>query len=148
MHYPAVRGAANPTFERMIHGVAIEIDPVKLYFGRWLDGGTWTRHNPEVFEVSRRCGELALAEAWRCVELTIDPHNLLLGGKYNVRKYLEFRGGSTIQRNVRIFMLWDRWNAARVPVADRLAFVRKCGHTLTGTAFRRLIETAGLSVQS
>jgi hypothetical protein len=144
-----VTGAAVPTtFETIRHAVTIQLDPATVCFN--FDGGdglTWTRHKPELHGISARCGALALAEGWRCVDLKIDPFNFHAEGKHDARKLLDFRGG-VILRNIGIFLAWDRWNRERLGMAARLAEVCRWGYECTPDALRRVVEKAGLTAKT
>jgi len=141
------------------HAIALELRtfPAKVYFGL-TDADPaieWTCVSPDntsqmfpesVGLMSRKAAELALAEAWRCVDqYTIDPVTRDLKVTYNLPKILTFRDGA-IMRNINIWLSWDAWNRDGLTESQRIEIITGHGLKCTAKAFRRVIEDAGMSI--
>jgi hypothetical protein len=143
-------------WKSILHPAAIQLDPIRVGYGftGGTEGGTWTRNPPEDHGISSRCAALALAEAWRGVEVSVDCPSRHGTIKTDVGTLTGFRGKSTVMRDVLIYLFWDRWNLAKTPISDRVQTVNQCGaqgqsitrFSITKKALVRLVEKAGLSI--
>jgi hypothetical protein len=126
-----------------------------VYFGitdtdpsiEWtVTGPTGKSFPAELGGISARAAELALAEAWRCVDgYTTDPVTRDMKVDYNLKKILTFRDGA-IMRNINIWLSWDAWERAGLTEAERVTVITDNGLKCTLKAFRRVLEEAGMSI--
>jgi hypothetical protein len=150
MHSLPIKGASvSTTFDRIVHAVAIQLaeNPVVCIPH---ESGTdsdveWHRGSPEDFGLHPRAAGLALAEAWRCVDIKLDP--LTFSGHLHgdFKRLASYRGG-TPRRNIAIWLAWGRWQRDRFTFEQRLAEIDQWGFGMKPKAFRSMLEKAGMSI--
>lgn len=157
MHTKPVSGAAiATTYDLISHAVCIQLgNPQRVCFN-FTGGGkgsdeVWTRDTPEVFGLNRRAAELALTEAWRCIDLKLDGFTLDAEVKSDLKRFSNYRnkgidGGGTPRRNIAFWMNWTRWKNDKATKETIIAEVESWGFPFTPKAFNRLLEDAGMSI--
>lgn len=144
-------------YELLGHMVALELQtfPARVYFGFTATDPAikWTVTPPsgkkfpaELGGMTARAAELALTEAWRCVDpYTTHPITYDVKVNYNVKKILTFRD-SAIMRNINIWLSWDAWEREGLTEAQRINVITSNGLKCTKKAFRHVLEDAGMSI--
>lgn len=156
---PATGQVLHNAYQLLGHAIALELRtfPAKVYFGFKDEAPEieWTCISPDpksqkfpeaLGGMSRKAAELALGEAWRCVDkYEIDPVTRGLKVSYNADKLLTFRDGA-IMRNINIWLSWDAWERDGLTEVERVKVITDNGLKCTAKAFHRVIEDAGLSI--
>jgi len=145
-----VKGATPKTYSVMGHPVAIQLsDPPRVFYGFKSNSETvdevWCRDRPEHSGMPSAAASLALAEAWRCVDITHSQRDFSAKVSVQNENLANFRNGS-IRRNILVWLSWGRWKAEGATFEQRRQDIEAQGFTFTKKAFERLLENAGMSV--
>ena len=142
--------SASKTCSMMGHPVAIQLsDPPLVFYGFKSNSETvdevWERHRPEHLGMPSSAASLALAEAWRCVDITHSQRDFSAKVSVQEEKLANFRNGA-IRRNILVWLSWGRWKAEGATLEQRRKDIEAKGFTITKKAFERLLENAGMSI--
>ena len=132
------------TVEALIHGAAIRMPPdVEILLGFQITEGTWRRTPPEDHGLSRRCAQVALAEAWHGVNVTLDSATWSVYITGDGEAWRKYKKGVRI-RNLAIAMHWDQWERDDVPLETRSELLTQSGFPCTAKQLARFAEDRGL----
>lgn len=143
---PVVGGPpeAVTTAEALVHGAAIRMIPnIEVLFGLRLTEGIWRQINPLEHGISKRAAQVALAEAWHGVRISVDLATKTANLGADGVAWRKYKKGVRI-RNIAAAMHWDKWNKEGVPVADRAAILTASGFPCTASQLARFAEERGL----
>jgi hypothetical protein len=132
------------TAEWFIHGAAIRMPPdMEILLGLQLSDGRWRGENPLDFGISKRCAQIALAEAWHGVKQDIDSVTMSAHLSCDGAKWSSYKKGVRV-RNIIAAMHWDQWNKENVSLEDRASFLVERGKPCTAAQLQRFAEERGI----
>jgi hypothetical protein len=132
------------TAEWFIHGAAIRVQPdLEILLGLQLSCGSWRATNPLDYGISKRCAQIALAEAWHGVNITIDSATMAAHISGDGEKWSKHKNGVRV-RNIIAAMHWDRWNKEGLSLEGRARFIAERGRPCTASQLARFAEERGI----
>lgn len=134
---------AVATVEWVVHGAAIRMPPeFEILLGFRICRSTWRPTNPLDFGLSKRCAQVALAEAWHGVTLTIDSVTMSAHLGCEGEKWSKYKNGVRI-RNIFAAMYWDQWSREGVSIEDRATIMTLNGYPCTAAQLVKFANDRG-----
>jgi hypothetical protein len=116
---------------------------IEIHLGFRLCSGSWRPTNPLDFGISKRCAQIALAEAWHGVKITLDSATMAAHLGINSETWRKHKNGVRL-RNIIAAMHWDRWNKELVPIAERAGIITAGGFQCTAAQLSKFAEDRGI----
>lgn len=135
---------AASSAEWFIHGAAIRVQPgIEVLLGLRLSSGSWRAADPREYGISKRCAQIALAEAWHGVKITLDSATIAAHLNCDGETWGKHKNGVRV-RNIIAAMHWDRWNREGVPMADRAEILTASDFPCTAAQLAKFAEDRGI----
>lgn len=135
---------AVATAEWFIHGAAIRMPPdFEILLGFQINHCQWKAANPVDYGISKRCAQIALAEAWHGVKITIDTATMAAHLSCDGGTWSNHKKGVRV-RNIIAAMHWDRWNREGVPMVDRAEILTASDFPCTAAQLAKFAEDRGI----
>lgn len=135
---------AVATADSFIHGAAIRIPPdLEILLGLRITQQAWRRTPPEEHGLSKRCAQVALAEAWHGVKMTLDVTTMGIHLRNDGEAWSRHKKGVRV-RNIAVAMHWDEWERNGVNMEERAALLTRMGQPCTAAQLARFAEERGL----
>lgn len=130
--------------EWFIHGAAIRMPPdLEILLGLRINRSTWRGVNPLDFGISKRCAQIALAEAWHGVKQNLDSATMAAHLSCDGDALSKHKKGVRV-RNIIAAMHWDQWTKEGVPVAERAEILTASGFPCTASQLAKFADDRGL----
>lgn len=135
---------AVATAESFIHGAGIRMPPdLEILLGFQITHQVWRRTPPEEHGLSKRCAQIALAEAWHGIRMTLDVATMGVHLRNDGEAWSRHKKGVRV-RNIAAAMHWDEWERTGVSMEERANYLTGIGRPCTAAQLARFAEERGL----